>query len=53
MGGAFTAVAEDENALFYNPAGLSEISTLQLGAHAGQREDRRYIDQPSADKAYK
>ena len=31
MGGAFTAVADDENALFYNPAGLSEISTLQLG----------------------
>ena len=31
MGGAFTAVADDENALYYNPAGLSEISTLQLG----------------------
>lgn len=31
MGGAFTAVADDENALFYNPAGLSEISTLQVG----------------------
>jgi hypothetical protein len=25
MGGAFTAVADDENALFYNPAGLSTI----------------------------
>ncbi len=31
MGGAFTAVADDENALFYNPAGLSNIDTLQLG----------------------
>jgi len=31
MGGAFTAVADDENALFYNPAGLSDISTLQVG----------------------
>ena len=31
MGGAFTAVADDENALFYNPAGLSEISTFQIG----------------------
>ncbi len=31
MGGAFTAVADDENALFYNPAGLSNISTLNLG----------------------
>jgi hypothetical protein len=25
MGGAFTAVADDENALFYNPAGLNNI----------------------------
>jgi hypothetical protein len=31
MGGAFTAVADDENALFYNPAGLSDIDTLQVG----------------------
>lgn len=25
MGGAFTAVADDENAMFYNPAGLNDI----------------------------
>jgi hypothetical protein len=31
MGGAFTAVADDENAIFYNPAGLSDISTTQVG----------------------
>ena len=31
MGGAFTAVADDENALFYNPAGLSDLSTLRMG----------------------
>ena len=31
MGDAFTAVADDENALFYNPAGLSEISSFQIG----------------------
>jgi hypothetical protein len=30
MGGAFTAVADDENALFYNPAGLADISMLNL-----------------------
>jgi hypothetical protein len=30
MGGAFTAVADDENALFYNPAGLADISRLNL-----------------------
>ena len=31
MGDAFTAVADDENALFYNPAGLSKISSFQIG----------------------
>ena len=31
MGNAFTAVADDENAVFYNPAGLSMMSGLQLG----------------------
>ncbi|MDP2752998.1 MAG: hypothetical protein Q8P40_01195, partial [Nitrospirota bacterium] len=31
MGGAFTAVSDDENALFYNPAGLSKISKFKLG----------------------
>lgn len=30
MGGAFTAVADDEHALFYNPAGLADISMLNL-----------------------
>ena len=24
MGGAFTAIADDENAVFYNPAGISQ-----------------------------
>lgn len=31
MGNAFTAVANDENAVFYNPAGLSDITTFKLG----------------------
>lgn len=31
MGNAFTAVADDENAVFYNPAGLSLMSGFQLG----------------------
>ena len=31
MGGAFTAVADDENALFYNPAGLSNIDKFSIG----------------------
>lgn len=30
MGGAFTALADDENALFYNPAGLSAIQRFDL-----------------------
>ncbi len=31
MGGAFTAVADDENALFYNPAGLSRVEEWGMG----------------------
>ncbi|MBU0996038.1 MAG: hypothetical protein KJ737_26380 [Proteobacteria bacterium] len=31
MGGAFTAVADDKNALYYNPAGLSHISEFRVG----------------------
>lgn len=31
MGGAFTAVADDENALFYNPAGLDKVESWRLG----------------------
>ncbi|GAB4273710.1 MAG: hypothetical protein Kow0092_29020 [Deferrisomatales bacterium] len=31
MGGAFTAVADDENALFYNPAGLDRVRQWSLG----------------------
>jgi hypothetical protein len=30
MGGAFTAVADDPTASFYNPAGLSQLQRLQL-----------------------
>ncbi len=32
MGGAFTALADDENALFYNAAGLALLNQLQLGS---------------------
>lgn len=31
MGGAFTAVADDENALFYNPAGLDKVERWGMG----------------------
>lgn len=31
MGGAFTAVANDQNALYFNPAGLSQIKVFNLG----------------------
>jgi len=30
MGGAFVAVADDENAIFFNPAGLGQIKTASL-----------------------
>jgi len=32
MGGAFTALADDENALFYNPAGLGFLEGLRFGS---------------------
>ncbi|MES2201692.1 MAG: PorV/PorQ family protein [candidate division FCPU426 bacterium] len=32
MAGAFTAVADDVNALLYNPAGLNELRDVQIGA---------------------
>lgn len=32
MGGAFTALADDENALFYNPAGLGFLEQLRFGS---------------------
>jgi hypothetical protein len=31
MGGAFTAVADDSNAIYYNPAGLSQVKGFGLG----------------------
>jgi hypothetical protein len=31
LGGAFTAVADDQNALFYNPAGLARIDSTFVG----------------------
>ncbi len=31
MGGAFTAVADDQNAIYFNPAGLSQIKGFGLG----------------------
>lgn len=31
MGGAFTAVSDDENALFYNPSGLDKVEHWKVG----------------------
>ncbi|MFH2070377.1 MAG: PorV/PorQ family protein [Elusimicrobiota bacterium] len=32
MGGAYSAMAEDSNAVYYNPAGLSAVSKTEVGA---------------------
>lgn len=32
LGGAFTALADDENALFYNPAGLGFLEKMRFGS---------------------
>jgi long-subunit fatty acid transport protein len=43
MGGAFTALADDVNALGWNPAGLSALSKRELGAmHAELASETRY-----------
>lgn len=42
LSGAYTAIANDANALFYNPAGLAEINTGSLGLnHVQWYEDIR------------
>jgi long-subunit fatty acid transport protein len=35
LGGAFIGVADDPSAIFYNPAGLSQIKRPQIGASGG------------------
>ncbi len=43
MGGAFTAVADDATALFWNPAGLTKLEKGEVtGMHAQLSLDRRY-----------
>ncbi len=43
MGGAYTALADDVNALFWNPAGLSRLSKRELGfTHAELVAGMRY-----------
>lgn len=37
MGGAFLALADDENAVFYNPAGLGRIDTIGLTTFVSRR----------------
>lgn len=36
LGGAFTAISDDPNAVYYNPAGLGQIRQSQLGAGYGK-----------------
>lgn len=43
MGGAYTAISGDINSLYYNPAGISNISKPQIGAmHTQWISDIRY-----------
>jgi len=39
MAGAYTALAEDETAVWWNPAGLGEIDTLRIGTSLGSLYD--------------
>lgn len=54
MGGAFVAVSNDQNALFYNPAGLSRIqgkrvAILSIEAELGQKAYDAYTDALDVD----
>lgn len=46
MGGAFIAVADDVNTVYWNPAGLSDVKTPQYGLQRAvkSRDDMNYID---------
>ena len=33
MGGAFVAIADDINAVYWNPAGLTQLTSAQFGEH--------------------
>lgn len=54
MGGAFVAVSDDRNTIFYNPAGLSRIDGLTLGilnpaAGVGENSLDMYSDADDTD----
>ena len=49
MGGAFTAIADDENAILYNPAGLSKIKTNIINMSS----DVMYYEYNFAQRRYK
>lgn len=46
MGGAFIAVADDVNTVYWNPAGLSNIKETEIGVQhmTNNRDDMNYID---------
>jgi long-subunit fatty acid transport protein len=44
MGGAYTAVAEDASALYYNPAGLALIRRIELGAAFTHQNDKLTVN---------
>jgi hypothetical protein len=46
MGGAFIAVADDVNTVYWNPAGLSDIKEMQIGWQraVNSRDTMNYID---------
>ncbi|MEW5804265.1 MAG: hypothetical protein AB1847_19390 [bacterium] len=55
MGGAFTAVADDYNAIFYNPAGLDKVphwsfALLNPAVEAGENSQNIYNDINDIDK---
>ncbi len=52
MGGAFTALADDENALFYNPAGLGFREKMRFGSFYEPRFGASFGDLALAGKNF-
>jgi hypothetical protein len=41
MGEAFTGIADDDQAMFYNPAGLTQLNSIRLPTDVAPRRFRR------------
>jgi len=53
LGGAFTALADDASALFYNPAGLAFLREFRIKTNIAFGRRQLTADWPTADRRYR